>query len=63
MKLRIKILFRGEYYLLKPEYEYLVKDILVPSKFHFGVHFTKMINGGGGTNAVLALARGYNWER
>ena len=60
--------FRGEYYLLKPEYEYLVKGLIYPvpnPKFPFlGVHFTKMINGGveAGPNAVLALAReGYNW--
>lgn len=60
--------FRGEYYLLKPEYEYLVKGLIYPipnPKLPFlGVHFTRMIGGGveAGPNAVLALAReGYDW--
>lgn len=61
--------FRGEYYLLKPEYNYLVKGLIYPvpnpSLPFLGVHFTKMIEGGveAGPNAVLALAReGYNWR-
>ena len=59
--------FRGEYYKLKKEKEYLVKNLIYPvpdSKFPFlGVHFTRMINGGieAGPNAVLAFKReGYN---
>ncbi len=62
--------FRGEYYLLKPTFEYLVKGLIYPvpnPSFPFlGVHFTKMINGRieAGPNAVLALAReGYNWQK
>ena len=61
--------FRGEYYLLKPEYEYLIKDLIYPvpnpTLPFLGVHFTKMIDGGveAGPNAVLALAReGYDWK-
>jgi len=61
--------FRGEYYLLKPEFEYLVKGLIYPvpnpTLPFLGVHFTKMIDGGveAGPNAVLALAReGYNWK-
>ena len=61
--------FRGEYYLLKPEYSYLVKGLIYPvpnpSLPFLGVHFTKMIDGGveAGPNAVLALAReGYDWK-
>ena len=61
--------FRGEYYLLKPEYEYLVKGLIYPvpnpTLPFLGVHFTKMIDGGveAGPNAVLALAReGYDWK-
>lgn len=60
--------FRGEYYLLKKEYSYLVNGLIYPipnPEFPFlGVHFTKMINGmiEAGPNAVLALAReGYDW--
>jgi L-2-hydroxyglutarate oxidase len=55
--------FRGEYYKLKPEKEYLVKNLVYPvpdPKFPFlGVHFTRMINGGieAGPNAVLAFKR------
>ncbi len=62
--------FRGEYYLLKKEYRYLVNGLIYPvpdPTFPFlGVHFTKMINGyvEAGPNAVLALAReGYNWKK
>ena len=61
--------FRGEYYMLKPPFEYLVKGLIYPvpnPSFPFlGVHFTKMINGSveAGPNAILALAReGYNWQ-
>ncbi|MHB8578663.1 MAG: L-2-hydroxyglutarate oxidase [Ignavibacteriaceae bacterium] len=59
--------FRGEYYKLKKEKEYLVKNLIYPvpdPKFPFlGVHFTRMIGGGieAGPNAVLAFKReGYN---
>jgi len=59
--------FRGEYYKLKPEKEYLVKSLIYPvpdSNFPFlGVHFTKMMKGGveAGPNAVLAYQReGYH---
>ena len=61
--------FRGEYYLLKPEFRYLVNSLIYPvpdpALPFLGVHFTKMINGDveAGPNAVLALAReGYNWQ-
>jgi len=55
--------FRGEYYKLKPEKEFLVKDLIYPvpdPQFPFlGVHFTRMIHGGveAGPNAVLAFKR------
>ena len=59
--------FRGEYYQIKPEKEYLVKNLIYPvpdPNFPFlGVHFTRMIHGGveAGPNAVLALKReGYS---
>lgn len=59
--------FRGEYYKLKKEKEYLVKNLIYPvpdSRFPFlGVHFTRMIKGGveAGPNAVLAFKReGYS---
>ena len=59
--------FRGEYYKLKKEKEFLVKNLIYPvpdPKFPFlGVHFTRMIRGGveAGPNAVLALKReGYS---
>lgn len=61
-KLQI-IPFRGEYYKLKKEKEYLVKNLIYPvpdPQFPFlGVHFTRMINGGveAGPNAVLAFKR------
>lgn len=66
--------FRGEYFSIKKEKEYLVKNLIYPvpnPNFPFlGVHFTRMINGGveAGPNAVLAFAReGYtnktiNWK-
>ncbi len=59
--------FRGEYYKLKKEKEYLVKNLIYPvpdPKFPFlGVHFTRMMKGGveAGPNAVLAFKReGYS---
>lgn len=66
---KVKIVpFRGEYYLLKPERQRLVRNLIYPvpdPQFPFlGVHFTRMIHGGveAGPNAVLALAReGYRW--
>ena len=61
--------FRGEYYKLRPEKEYLVKNLIYPvpdPKFPFlGVHFTRMIGGGieAGPNAVLAFKReGYRFS-
>jgi len=61
---RTKIVpFRGEYYLLKPERQYLARNLIYPvpdPKFPFlGVHFTRLIHGGVecGPNAVLAFAR------
>ncbi len=66
--LDLKIIpFRGEYYELKPEKQYLVKNLIYPvpdPNFPFlGVHFTRMIQGGieAGPNAVLAFQReGYH---
>jgi len=59
--------FRGEYYELKPEAEYLCSSLIYPvpdPDFPFlGVHFTLTINGKVecGPNAVLAFAReGYH---
>lgn len=55
--------FRGEYYMLRPERQHLVRNLIYPvpdAKFPFlGVHFTRLIHGGVecGPNAVLALAR------
>lgn len=55
--------FRGEYFLLRPEKSYLVRNLIYPvpdPTFPFlGVHFTRMIRGGieCGPNAVLALSR------
>lgn len=60
----VKIIpFRGEYYKLRKEKEYLVKNLIYPvpdPNFPFlGVHFTRMAKGGveAGPNAVLAFAR------
>ena len=60
--------FRGEYYTLVPEKEFLVKSLIYPvpdPRFPFlGVHFTSHVHGGvtAGPNAVLALKReGYRW--
>jgi L-2-hydroxyglutarate oxidase len=66
--LDLKIIpFRGEYYKLKPNKTYLVKNLIYPvpnSEFPFlGVHFTRKINGivEAGPNAVLAFSReGYS---
>ncbi|TXI70031.1 MAG: L-2-hydroxyglutarate oxidase [Cyclobacteriaceae bacterium] len=62
--LRVKIIpFRGEYFKLKKEKEYLVKNLIYPvpdPNFPFlGVHFTRMAKGGveAGPNAVLAFSR------
>ena len=55
--------FRGEYYKIKPERQFLVRNLIYPvpdPQFPFlGVHFTRLIEGGveAGPNAVLALAR------
>ncbi len=55
--------FRGEYYKLAPEKQFLVRNLIYPvpdPAFPFlGVHFTRMINGGveAGPNAVFAFAR------
>lgn len=70
-KIDIKIVpFRGEYYELNKDKEYLVKNLIYPvpnPDFPFlGVHFTRMIGGGieAGPNAVLAFKReGYSrWQ-
>lgn len=60
----MKILpFRGEYFKLKKEKRYLVKNLVYPvpnPKFPFlGVHFTRMIDGEveAGPNAVLSFKR------
>lgn len=55
--------FRGEYYEIIPEKEFLVRNLIYPVpdvRFPFlGVHFTRMIHGGveAGPNAVLAFKR------
>lgn len=61
--------FRGEYYKLKTEKEYLIRNLVYPvpdPKFPFlGVHFTRMIGGGveAGPNAVLSFKReGYRFK-
>jgi (S)-2-hydroxyglutarate dehydrogenase len=60
--------FRGEYFQIKKERQFLVRNLIYPvpdPKFPFlGVHFTRLIHGGieAGPNAVLAFAReGYRW--
>ncbi len=62
--------FRGEYYRIRPESGYLVRNLIYPvpdPRFPFlGVHFTRMIDGRieAGPNAVLAFAReGYSRTR
>ncbi len=64
IKINYKIIpFRGEYYKLKKEKEYLVNNLIYPipdPNFPFlGVHFTRMAQGGieAGPNAVLAFRR------
>ncbi len=64
MDVNYKIIpFRGEYFKLKSEKEYLVRDLIYPvpdPNFPFlGVHFTRMVGGGieAGPNAVLAYRR------
>lgn len=55
--------FRGEYYQIRKDREYLVRNLIYPvpdPNFPFlGVHFTRMIGGGveAGPNAVLAFRR------
>jgi L-2-hydroxyglutarate oxidase LhgO len=60
--------FRGEYYQIKKDRQFLVRNLIYPvpdPKFPFlGVHFTRLVKGGveAGPNAVLAFAReGYKW--
>ena len=60
--------FRGEYFELAPELEYLVNGLIYPvpdPAFPFlGVHLTKMTTGAvhAGPNAIFAFAReGYSW--
>jgi len=62
--------FRGEYFQIRKERQFLVRNLIYPvpdPKFPFlGVHFTRLIHGGieAGPNAVLAFAReGYKWTR
>ena len=67
-KVDVRIIpFRGEYYKISKQKEYLVNNLIYPVPdpgFPFlGVHFTRMIKGGieAGPNAVLAFAReGYS---
>lgn len=55
--------FRGEYYKIRPEKRYLVKNLIYPvpdPAFPFlGVHFTRMVSGEveAGPNAVLAFRK------
>ena len=55
--------FRGEYYSLRPDRRFLVRNLIYPvpnPAFPFlGVHFTRLVRGGieAGPNAVLAFAR------
>lgn len=66
--LNVKIVpFRGEYFKIKENRKYLVRDLIYPvpdPNFPFlGVHFTRMIDGAveAGPNAVLAFRReGYS---
>jgi (S)-2-hydroxyglutarate dehydrogenase len=62
--------FRGEYFKIRKDRQFLVKHLIYPvpdPKFPFlGVHFTRLIHGGveAGPNAVLAFAReGYRWTQ
>jgi len=59
--------FRGEYFLIRPERQHLVRNLIYPvpnPRMPFlGVHFTRRIGGGieAGPNAVLAFSRvGYS---
>lgn len=59
--------FRGEYYALRPDRQFLVRNLIYPvpdPAFPFlGVHFTRLIHGGieAGPNAMMAFAReGYS---
>ncbi|WP_134322548.1 L-2-hydroxyglutarate oxidase [Cumulibacter soli] len=61
--------FRGEYYELTADREYLVNGLIYPVPNpdlpFLGVHLTRMARGGvhAGPNAVLALSReGYDWK-
>jgi L-2-hydroxyglutarate oxidase len=61
--------FRGEYFELTHDREYLVQGLIYPvpdPRFPFlGVHLTRSVDGGvhAGPNAVLATAReGYRWR-
>ncbi len=63
-KVDVRIIpFRGEYYEIKKEKQYLVKNLIYPvpdPNFPFlGVHYTRMIGGGveAGPNAVFAFKR------
>jgi L-2-hydroxyglutarate oxidase len=55
--------FRGEYYKIRPERQYLVRNLIYPTSDprlpFLGLHFTRLIHGGieAGPNAVLAFAR------
>lgn len=55
--------FRGEYYELRPDRQYLVRNLIYPvpnPAYPFlGVHFTRLVHGGieAGPNAILTLAR------
>ena len=55
--------FRGEYFKIRPERQFLVRNLIYPvpdPQFPFlGVHFTRLIEGGveAGPNAVLAGSR------
>lgn len=68
LKLDVKIVgFRGDYFELKPEAAYKIKNLVYPvpdPKFPFlGVHFTRMVDGSieCGPNAVFTFKReGYN---
>jgi (S)-2-hydroxyglutarate dehydrogenase len=62
--------FRGEYFQIKKDRQFLVRNLIYPvpdPKFPFlGVHFTRLIHGGieAGPNAVLAFAReSYRWSK
>jgi L-2-hydroxyglutarate oxidase len=55
--------FRGEYFKIRPERQYLVRNLIYPTSDprlpFLGLHFTRLIHGGieAGPNAVLAFAR------